>query len=181
MAGSTADGSITLHGWTEPHSGTHRALAPTLCHRSQLTQRLDDLGLTSPPAPTSTTSTCAGTSTSTTQTPPPSKPNSTPPAPNPSSLHPPANRKTPCQNHPPARRPPHGRRPRSASITFGLVAPAACADTATAPPSAHTDQPPVAAAIMVGGTTYPHGQRIPQWNNSGPVWSTNLGLTNSTP
>lgn len=29
---------------------THRALAPyTLCHRSQLTQRLDDLGLTLAP------------------------------------------------------------------------------------------------------------------------------------
>lgn len=41
------------------------------------------------------------------------------------------------------------------SITFGLTAPAARADTATAPPLAPTAQPPVAAAIMVGGTTYP--------------------------
>jgi hypothetical protein len=65
------------------------------------------------------------------------------------------------------------------SITFGLAAPAACADTATAPPLAHTDSP-VAAAIMVGGTTYPtvSASLMEQlW----PVWSTNLGLTNSTP
>lgn len=44
--GSTADGRITLHGWTEPHSGRTEHWPPyTLCHRSQLTQRLDDLGL----------------------------------------------------------------------------------------------------------------------------------------
>lgn len=50
--GSTPDGQITLHGWTEPATGTGRTEhwpTYTLCHRTQLAQRLDELGLSLAP------------------------------------------------------------------------------------------------------------------------------------
>lgn len=64
------------------------------------------------------------------------------------------------------------------SIAAGLSAPptAAAATTSTTPPPT----PPVAAAIIVGGTSFPTVDTA-LMNQLWPVWSTNLGLTDSTP